>query len=90
LSPFDLKSFIERKKWRDVVYLHSKIEIIMSEVKDFNWVEGPEPHRVRTRAIVRAHPEVKNCWRKPHTPAEIPEPFSKHFVPTDFLFQMIK
>ena len=36
----------------------------MSESKDFNWVEGPEPHRARTRAIVRAHPEVKNLIGK--------------------------
>lgn len=36
----------------------------MSEIKDFTWVEGPEPHRARTRAIIKSHPEVKKLIGK--------------------------
>jgi len=32
----------------------------MSEISDFTWVEGSEPHRLRTREIIKKHPELKN------------------------------
>jgi sphingolipid 4-desaturase/C4-monooxygenase len=31
----------------------------MSQTNDFTYVEGPEPHRIRTREILKSHPEVK-------------------------------
>ena len=31
----------------------------MSTSSDFTWVEGSEPHRQRTREIIKKHPEVK-------------------------------
>jgi sphingolipid 4-desaturase/C4-monooxygenase len=31
----------------------------MSQITDFTYVQGPEPHRIRTREILQSHPEVK-------------------------------
>lgn len=36
----------------------------MSEFNDFTWVEGSEPHRQRTREIIKKHPEVKKLIGK--------------------------
>lgn len=36
----------------------------MSEFSDFTWVEGSEPHRLRTREIIKKHPEVKKLIGK--------------------------
>lgn len=32
----------------------------MEESNDFIWVKESEPHRSRTREIIKKHPEVKN------------------------------
>jgi sphingolipid 4-desaturase/C4-monooxygenase len=36
----------------------------MQRPSDFTWVEGSEPHRIRTREILKAHPEVKKLISK--------------------------
>ncbi|MEY4988221.1 MAG: putative sphingolipid delta(4)-desaturase/C4-monooxygenase [Bacteroidota bacterium] len=36
----------------------------MSTATDFTWVEGSEPHRQRTREIIKKHPEVKKLIGK--------------------------
>lgn len=36
----------------------------MSTLSDFTWVEGSEPHRQRTKAIITKHPEVKKLIGK--------------------------
>ena len=36
----------------------------MSYNQDFTYVEGTEPHRIRTREIIAAHPEVKQLIGK--------------------------
>ena len=36
----------------------------MAYKQDFKYVEGTEPHRIRTKAIIAAHPEVKTLIGK--------------------------
>ena len=36
----------------------------MAYQQDFTRVEGSEPHRMRTREILKAHPEVKKLISK--------------------------
>jgi sphingolipid 4-desaturase/C4-monooxygenase len=36
----------------------------MQRPSDFVWVSGAEPHRIRTREILKAHPEVKSLITK--------------------------
>ena len=36
----------------------------MAYQKDFTYVSGTEPHRIRTREIIKAHPEVKKLITK--------------------------
>ncbi len=36
--------------------------------KDFQYSNQPEPHKIRTRAILNAHPEVRNfIGRNPYS-----------------------
>jgi len=40
----------------------------MAEFTDFNWSEDSEPHRKRTREIIRKHPEIRELiGRNPYT-----------------------
>ena len=36
----------------------------MEEMNDFIWVDEAEPHRSRTREIIKKHPEVKKLIGK--------------------------
>ena len=40
----------------------------MAKFTDFNWSEESEPHRARTKEIIRKHPEIRNLiGRNPYT-----------------------